>query len=96
MSINKLLIAMTLGLALAACSPTTQVHGYVPSPTDIASVRAGVDTKETVTTKLGRPSSSALLNDTAWYYVQSVVENYTYHAPRVVDIIGIAHKKRQQ
>lgn len=76
---------LVLGLALAACSPTIQVHGYVPSPADIATVQPGADTKETVTAKLGRPSSSALLNDTSWYYVQSVVENYTYHAPRVVD-----------
>jgi outer membrane protein assembly factor BamE (lipoprotein component of BamABCDE complex) len=26
-----------------------------------------------------------VLRDSAWYYVQSTVENYTYHAPRVVD-----------
>ena len=30
-------------------------------------------------------SSSGVLRDTAWYYVQSRVENLTYHAPRVVD-----------
>ena len=26
-----------------------------------------------------------MLRDSAWYYVQSTVENYTWHAPRVVD-----------
>ena len=34
---------------------------------------------------LGRPSSSGVLRDSAWYYVQSRVENFTYHPPRVVD-----------
>lgn len=77
--------AFALVLALTACAPTIRVHGYVPSPTDIAKVRPGVDTVETVTEALGRPAAGGLLQDTAWYYVQSTVENYTYHAPRVID-----------
>ena len=39
----------------------------------------------TVEELLGRPSSSGLLRDRAWYYVQSTVANYTYNPPRVVD-----------
>ena len=81
----------TLGaLLLTACSPTVQVHGYVPSPTEIASVRPGVDNYESVEEKLGSPSSSGLLRDSAWYYVQSTVQNYTYNPPRVVDRIVLA------
>ena len=29
--------------------------------------------------------SSGVLRDSAWYYVQSTVGNYTYHPPRVID-----------
>jgi outer membrane protein assembly factor BamE (lipoprotein component of BamABCDE complex) len=61
------------------------VHGYVPSPADIAQVAPGRDNVETVEQKLGRPSSSGLLRDSSWYYVESIVENYTYNPPRVVD-----------
>lgn len=71
--------------ALGACAPTTDVHGYIPSPADVARVRPGVDTAETVLETLGRPSSAGLLSDGAWYYVQSTLENRTYNAPRVVD-----------
>lgn len=44
----------------------------------------------TVEEALGRPSSSGLLRGSAWYYVQSVIENYTYNPPRVVDRTVVA------
>ena len=78
--------ALVLCGALAAgCAPTVQVHGYVPSATDIARIRPGFDDTGSVEEILGRPSSNGVLRDSAWYYVSSVVENYTYHPPRVVD-----------
>lgn len=78
-------VALIFCAALAGCAPTVQVHGYVPSQADIARVRPGVDSAATVEEILGRPSSSGVLSDSAWYYVQSTVESFTYHAPRVVD-----------
>ena len=62
-----------------------QVHGYMPPQADIARIRPGFDDAGSVEEILGRPSSSGVLRDSAWYYVQSTVENFTYHAPRVVD-----------
>jgi outer membrane protein assembly factor BamE (lipoprotein component of BamABCDE complex) len=73
-----------------ACAPTVQVHGYVPSQADIARVTPGVDNYESVEVALGRPSSSGLLRDSAWYYVQSTVESYTYNKPRVIDRVVLA------
>lgn len=73
------------GALLTGCAPTTQLHGYVPPPEDIARIRPGFDDMGSVQEILGRPSSSGVLRDTAWYYVQSKVENYTYHPPRVID-----------
>jgi len=73
------------GFAAAGCAPTVQVHGYVPSQADIARIRPGFDDTGSVAEVLGRPSANGVLRDSAWYYVQNVVESYTYHAPRVVD-----------
>ena len=53
-------------------------------PTSRGSAPAST-TPETVQKVLGLPSSAGILRDSAWYYVQSTVENYTYHAPKVVD-----------
>ena len=47
--------------------------------------RPGVDTFASVEETLGRPSSSGLLRDSSWYYVQTTIENFTYNPPRVVD-----------
>ena len=71
--------------AAAGCAPTTQVHGYMPPPEDIARIRPGFDDTGSVEEILGRPSSGGVLRDSAWYYVQSRVENFTYNPPRVVD-----------
>lgn len=72
-------------VASVGCAPTTQVHGYLPPPEDIARIRPGFDDTGSVEEILGRPSSSGVLADSAWYYVQSRVENFTYHPPRVID-----------
>lgn len=79
-----LLLAFGAGL-VAACAPTVQVHGYVPPPSDVAQIRPGVATMVEVEETLGRPSSSGLLRDSSWYYVQTTIENFTYNPPRVID-----------
>ncbi len=72
-------------VALAGCAPTTQVHGYIPPAADVARLTPGVDTTATVEETLGLPTSTGLLRDTAWFYVQSVFENYAFYPARVVD-----------
>lgn len=82
---RSIVFALLLSGALTACAPTIQIHGYVPPESDVARIRPGFDDAGSVEKLLGRPSSSGVLADSAWYYVQSTVENYTYHAPKVID-----------
>ncbi len=70
---------LILAAALSACSPVYRNHGYVPAEDELAQVEVGVDTRETVGTKIGRPSTSGLLNDEGWFYVQS---RYVHRGPR--------------
>jgi outer membrane protein assembly factor BamE (lipoprotein component of BamABCDE complex) len=84
-TLRHVAVAALAGLVLAGCSPTTTVHGYIPPAADVARLTPGVDTTATVEEALGLPSSTGLLRDTAWFYVQSVFENYTYNPARVVD-----------
>ncbi len=76
---------LAMGLVLGGCAATRTVHGYVPPAADVARITPGVDSMATVEEMLGLPSSTGLLRDTAWFYVQSVFENYTYNPARVVD-----------
>jgi outer membrane protein assembly factor BamE (lipoprotein component of BamABCDE complex) len=78
------------GMLACGCAPTVQVHGYVPTQADIARIRPGFDDAGSVAEVLGRPSSAGVLRDSAWYYVQSTVESFTYQAPRVIDRTVVA------
>ncbi len=78
-------LVLALVAGIAACAPTTRIHGFVPSEADVARITPGIDDTFTVEEVLGRPSASGLLSDGSWFYVQSTVESFTYNAPRVVD-----------
>jgi outer membrane protein assembly factor BamE (lipoprotein component of BamABCDE complex) len=71
-------LVLALGVAVA-CSPVYRNHGYVPAEDELAQIEVGADTRETVGQKIGRPSTSGLLNDEGWYYVQS---RYRHIGPR--------------
>jgi outer membrane protein assembly factor BamE (lipoprotein component of BamABCDE complex) len=71
--------------AMVACTPVIRNHGYVPAETDLAQVQVGVDTRDTVKEKIGRPSTSGLLNDEGWYYVQSQYRLVGPREPKEID-----------
>lgn len=62
---------VVVSLGLAACRPIVSNHGYIPTDDDLALIKVGTDTRESVSATIGRPSTSGLLNDEAWFYVQS-------------------------
>lgn len=82
---SKLVIAALSAAALtAACAPVVGQNGFQAidaRPTDIV---AGTDTKQTVLTKLGTPSTTSTFErDSIWYYISQVTEKYTYNRPHV-------------
>lgn len=81
---GRILAGLVLVLA-TACSPVVRNHGYVPSDEELALVEVGVDTRDTVGTKVGRPSVQGLLNNVGWFYVQSRWETRGARAPQEVD-----------
>lgn len=70
---------------VAACSTIYRNHGYVPTEDELATIEVGVDTRETVTEKVGRPTASGLLNDVGWFYVQSRFAYRGAFEPREID-----------
>ena len=60
-----------LGLVIAACQPIYRNHGYIPTDQDLQVLQVGVDSRESVEATVGRPAAEGVLNDEAWYYVQS-------------------------
>jgi outer membrane protein assembly factor BamE (lipoprotein component of BamABCDE complex) len=78
-------LALIIAAGVAACSPVFRNHGYVPAEDELALVEVGVDTRETVGQKIGRPSTSGLLNDEGWFYVQSRYKLVGPREPKEID-----------
>ncbi|MFC7704111.1 outer membrane protein assembly factor BamE [Plastorhodobacter daqingensis] len=74
-----------LALSAAACADIYRNHGYTPTDNELAQISVGRDTRDTVAEIVGRPASSALLQDGAWYYVQSRYRHGGIGAPREID-----------
>lgn len=72
-------------VALTGCVAQVRKHGYVPSEADLAEIVVGVDTRDTVAETIGTPSSAGLLNDSGYYYVQSMVRTIGPRRPQVVE-----------
>src|SRR6185437_7811944 len=71
--------------AVAACAPVENQRGYVPDMQAVQSIQVGMDTKDTVTKKLGDPSTSATFGNDVWYYISAHVEQNAFFAPRATD-----------
>jgi outer membrane protein assembly factor BamE (lipoprotein component of BamABCDE complex) len=71
--------------SVAACAAVYRNHGYVPTEDELALVEVGTDTRETVGQKIGRPSTSGLLNDVGWFYVQSRYKLVGPREPKEID-----------
>jgi outer membrane protein assembly factor BamE (lipoprotein component of BamABCDE complex) len=78
-------LMLALIATIAACSPVYRNHGYVPTEDELALVEVGVDTRETVGQKIGRPTTSGLLNDVGWFYVQSRYKHFGPRQPQEID-----------
>lgn len=72
-------------VVIAACSPVYRNHGYVPNEDELAEIKVGEDTRETLGPLIGRPSAAALLNDDGWYYVQSRWKHSGARQPQEID-----------
>ncbi|MFS4438653.1 outer membrane protein assembly factor BamE [Paracoccaceae bacterium GXU_MW_L88] len=77
-----------LGLLVAgmiACSPTYDVHGYVPSEEDLAQISYGQTDRMSAEAILGVPAAQGLLDGNEWIYLRKRVRNFTWNAPEEVD-----------
>lgn len=78
-----LCVALSGGVTvLSACAPVENQRGYVPDMEAVASIQVGMDTKDTVSKKLGDPSTAATFNNDTWYYISAHVEQNAFFAPR--------------
>lgn len=73
--------------ATSACAPTHSYNGFLPDRNnqEIPDPQVGVDTRDTITQRFGSPSTTAVFDQTAWYYVSSVQESVAFYTPRITE-----------
>ena len=84
MTLRKSVQASALLLAIVAgtaCTPVIRNHGYVPLAEDLALLTVGVDTRETVASTVGPPTSGGVLSGSGFYYVSSQFRHMGMFAP---------------
>jgi outer membrane protein assembly factor BamE (lipoprotein component of BamABCDE complex) len=77
-------VSVSLAAALLiGCTPVINQRGYLPDPIGEASIRIGSDTKTTIQTRLGDPSTQATIGGDSWYYISSVEKQVAFFDPAV-------------
>ena len=76
--------ALLLGVGVAACAPDIATHGFVPDPENLAQVVPGTTNRDEVWSLLGTPTSRSTEDDSRWYYVTRVTENFAFYDPEFV------------
>lgn len=79
------LVASVALIGLVACTPVDRNHGYAPTDLELEEVIVGVNTRSDVEEIVGRPSTSGVLRDGAWYYVGSKIRRFGARKPREID-----------
>ncbi|SFD72702.1 Beta-barrel assembly machine subunit BamE [Sulfitobacter brevis] len=72
-------------LAISACTPQFENHGYVPLEADLQTIQVGQDTRDSVAEKIGVPTSSGVLGDGGYYYVRTRLKIIGPFEPREIE-----------
>lgn len=87
-----------LALIAGACTPITSYNGFQVREEKPAAMKVGEDTKSTVLTKLGSPSSRSSFGDETWFYITQVTSKSSYHKPQIErrDVVSIRFDKDEK
>lgn len=74
-----------LALALAACEPRIDTHGFMPNAELVAQIEIGAQGKLEVAQVLGTPSTVATFDENIWYYITQQSRTFAFFKPEIVD-----------
>ncbi|MCG7492710.1 outer membrane protein assembly factor BamE [Thalassobius sp. Cn5-15] len=85
-------MVVVAALSVAGCSASYRNHGFVPPADELAGILVGVDTRDSVSENVGPPTTGGVINNSAYYYVQSRVRHFAYREPEVVgrEVVAIS------
>ncbi len=83
---------------LGACTPITAYQGFQAVEANPKDVKVGVDSKSTVTERLGSPSAVATFDPNVWFYISQVSDQMAFRssAVRRRDVVAIHFDKADE
>ena len=78
-----LIVSVACAMGASACAPTITSNGFQAVDSKPSDVKVGTDTRSSVLSKLGSPSTVSTFDPNTWYYISQVTEQYAYYKPRV-------------
>lgn len=81
----RLLGVAVFMMAVTACSPVYESHGYAPSEYELEPVVVGASTREAVVAAVGQPMVTNTKYGESWFYVGTRFRHYGMNEPEVVD-----------
>ena len=72
-------------LLLTACEPTVQRHGHVWFDTPEETIQPGVDTRRSLSRRLGTPTAVGLERGDPWIYISQTEEKRGARTPELMD-----------
>ena len=91
----RLALVALWAASAVACAPLARPvvdhRGYVPDTQALASIRPGVDNKDSVESRLGTPTTTAYFDSATWYYISAEEHNFLYQRPKLIkqDVVAI-------
>lgn len=91
-------VVVAAALAAGACTPTVAYNGFQARDEKPSSMKVGEDTKSTVLSKLGSPSSRSAFGDDTWFYISQISSKSSYHKAQIDkrDVVEIGFDKDEK
>ncbi len=80
------LAAATVSLGLlgtAACTPVSSYQGFQVIDQAPADVKVGQDSRSTVLSRLGTPTTKSAIDNETWFYISQISSKTGFYQPRV-------------
>jgi outer membrane protein assembly factor BamE (lipoprotein component of BamABCDE complex) len=80
---------------VGACTPISVYQGFQVVDAKPADLKVGQDTKSTVMSRLGSPSSVSTFDPNVWFYITQVSEHQAFYQSRTIrrDVVAVSFDK---
>lgn len=86
---------MASAALVSGCAPTNLFQGFQAIEAKPQDIKVGDDTKSTVMSRLGTPSTVSTFDPNVWFYVSQVTQVESFYKPKVIrrDVVAVTFNK---